>query len=75
MARLMRMRERGAATLPVYIYTLATDQGSDETKYRRIAQAVTKDVNEVLVISIDCLFHIGHLIAKWGVNEHSAAVG
>ena len=75
MARLMRMRERGAATLPVYIYTLTTDQGSDEAKYRRIAQAATKDVNEVLVISIDCLFHIGQLIAKWGVNEHRSAVG
>ena len=43
---------------------MSTDQGSDEAKYRRIAQAVTKDVNEVLVLSIVCVFHIGHLIAK-----------
>lgn len=64
-----RLQEQGADVKPrVFVYCFTSDQGSDESRAKKIIQAETADIDEILVWSVDCFMHNPHLIVKSGLR-------
>lgn len=57
----------GGARRRARIYILVSDRGSDIAKFKKLAQVEALECDGNIVLSVDCMFHAGHLVCKSGL--------